>query len=66
MQSPNAYATLLQRIDEYKKRYFLNQLVKGSLFFIALLGAGYLFVNTAEFIGRFDSTGRGALFLAFC
>lgn len=65
MQSPNAYATLLQRIDEYKKRYFLNQLVKGSLFFIALLGAGYLFVNTAEFIGRFESTGRGALFFGF-
>ena len=65
MQSPNAYATLLQRIDEYKKRYFLNQLVKGSLFFIALLGAGYLFVNTAEFVGRFDSTGRGALFFGF-
>lgn len=65
MQSPNAYVTLLQRIDEYKKRYFLNQLVKGSLFFIALFGAGYLFVNTAEFIGRFDSAGRGALFFGF-
>lgn len=65
MQSSNAYATLLQRIDEYKKRYFQNQLVKGSLFFVALFGAGYLFVNTAEFVGRFDSAGRGALFFGF-
>ena len=65
MQSSNAYSTLLQRIDEYKKRYFQNQLVKGSLFFVALLGAGYLFVNTAEFIGKFNSTGRGALFFGF-
>lgn len=65
MQSSNAYTTLLQRIDEYKKRYFQNQLVKGSLFFVALLGAGYLFVNTAEFVGRFDSAGRGALFFGF-
>ena len=65
MQSSNAYTTLLQRIDEYKKRYFQNQLVKGSLFFVALLGAGYLFINTAEFVGRFNSTGRGVLFFGF-
>ena len=65
MQSSTAYTTLLQRIDEYKKRYFQNQLVKGSLFFIALLGTGYLFINTAEFVGRFNSVGRGALFFGF-
>lgn len=65
MQSSTAYVTLLQRIDEYKKRYFQNQLVKGGLFFIALLGTAYLFINTAEFIGRFNSMGRGALFFGF-
>ena len=65
MQSSTAYVTLLQRIDEYKRRYFQNQLVKGILFFIALLGTGYLFINTAEFIGRFNSVGRGALFFGF-
>ncbi len=65
MQSINAYTTLIQRIDEYKKRYFLNQLVKGSLLFVALIGSGYLLINTAEFIGRFNSVGRGALFFGF-
>ncbi|MFD2573958.1 DUF4175 family protein [Spirosoma soli] len=65
MQSSNSYTTLLQRIDEYKKRYFLNQLVKGILIFVALLGTGYLVINTAEFIGRFNSVGRGALFFGF-
>lgn len=65
MQFSNAYVTLLQRIDEYKKRYFQNQLVKGSLFFIALFGVGYLFINTAEFIGRFNSAGRGVLLFGF-
>ncbi len=65
MQPSNAYATLLQRIDEYKRRYFQNQLVKGSLFFVALFGMGYILVNTAEFVGRFNSTGRGALFFGF-
>lgn len=65
MATPNAYTTLLQRIDEYKKRYFQNQLVKGSLLFVALLGSGYLLINTAEFIGRFNSVGRAVLFFGF-
>lgn len=65
MASSNAYVTLLQRIDEYKKRYFQNQLVKGSLVFTALLGTGYLFINTAEFLGRFNSVGRSVLFFGF-
>lgn len=60
-----SYEILLQRIEEYKKRYFLNQLVKGSLFFFAILGTMYLLVNTAEFIGRFSSTGRAFLFFSF-
>ncbi len=65
MQSSTAYSALLQRIDEYKKRYFQNQLIKGALFFTALLGSAYLFINTAEFIGRFDSFGRGVLLFGF-
>jgi len=65
MHSSNSYTMLVQRIEEYKKRYFQNQLVKGVLFFVALLGSGYLLINTAEFVGRFSSTGRGILFFGF-
>lgn len=65
MQSSAAYSTLLERIDEYKRRYFQNQLVKGSLFFVALLGTAYLLINTAEFVGRFSSGGRAVLFFSF-
>ncbi|WP_019988897.1 DUF4175 family protein [Rudanella lutea] len=60
-----SYDTLLQRIEEYKKRYFLNQLVKGALFFTALAGSLFLLINTAEFIGRFGSTGRAVMFFGF-
>ncbi len=65
MQSSTAYSALLLRIEEYKKRYFQNQLIKGGLFFTALLGSAYLFINTAEFVGRFDSFGRGILLFGF-
>lgn len=61
MKQTTAYNTLLQRIDEFKKRYFLNQLVKGSLFFIAIAGGLFLLANTVEFVGHLNSAGRGVL-----
>lgn len=60
-----SYDTLLQRIEEYKKRYFQNQLVKGFMFFVALTGSLYLLINTAEFVGRFGSSGRAVMFFGF-
>jgi hypothetical protein len=65
MQALNSFQTLLQRIDEYRKRYFLNQLVKGGLIFLALLFTLYLTVNAAEFFGRFGSGIRAFLFFGF-
>ncbi len=61
MKQTTAYNTLLQRIDEFKKRYFLNQLVKGSLFFVAIAGGLFLLANTVEFVGHLNSAGRGVL-----
>ncbi|GAA4411083.1 ATPase [Nibrella viscosa] len=65
MEATNSYVTLLQRIEEYKKRYFLNQLVKGSLMFLALVFSLYLLINTAEFFGRFSTPVRATFFFGF-
>jgi hypothetical protein len=65
MQAINSFSTLLRRIDEYRKRYFLNQLLKGGLIFAALLLTLFLLVNTAEFFGRFSSGIRAGLFFGF-
>ncbi len=65
MQSLNSFSALLQQIDEYRKRYFLNQLLKGGLIFTALLLSLFLLVNTAEFFGRFSSGIRAGLFFGF-
>ena len=65
MESTHSFYTLLQRIEEYKKRYFTNQLVKGTLLFFALLLSTYLLINTAEFFGRFNTTVRAILFFSF-
>ncbi|MHA4737298.1 DUF4175 family protein [Dyadobacter sp. MSC1_007] len=56
---------LLQRIQEYRQKYYYNQLLKGAIFSIALLLSVFLFFNTIEYFGRFSSVVRGMLFFGF-
>lgn len=65
METSNSFFTLLNRIEEFKRRYFVNQLLKGTLIFLALLLSTYLLINTAEFYGRFSTGIRGILFFSF-
>lgn len=58
-------AILLDRIAEYKRKYYINQLVKGTIFSAALVLSVYLLVNTVEYFGRFSSTMRAILFFSF-
>lgn len=55
-------ATLFQKLDEYKNKYYKNLLIKGILFTIALFFGAFLLFNTIEYFGRFNSTIRGILF----
>jgi hypothetical protein len=59
------FANLLQSIDQYRKKYYQNQLFKGSLLAVALLITLYLLINTVEYFGRFNSVVRGILFFSF-
>ncbi len=56
---------LLLRIQEYRQKYYQNQLLKGAIFSIALLLTVFLFFNTIEYFGRFSSLVRGMLFFGF-
>jgi hypothetical protein len=57
--------TLRLRLEEYKRKYYLNLLLKGVLFSAAVLLSAYLLLNTLEYFGRFGSTFRMVLFFAF-
>ncbi len=59
------FADLLQSIDEYRKKYYQNQLFKGSLLAVALLLSLFLLINTIEYFGRFNSTVRSILFFGY-
>ncbi|KAA6438814.1 ATPase [Dyadobacter flavalbus] len=56
---------LLLRIQEYRQKYYQNQLLKGIIFSAALLLTVFLFFNTIEYFGRFSSAVRGTLFFGF-
>jgi hypothetical protein len=56
---------LLLRIQEYRQKYYQNQLLKGIIFSAALLLTVFLFFNTLEYFGRFSSAIRGTLFFGF-
>ncbi len=56
---------LLGRIQEYRQKYYQNKLLKGLIWSAALLLTAFLFVNTLEYYGRFNSVVRGGLLFGF-
>jgi hypothetical protein len=57
--------TLNENLARYKRKYYLNLFVKGSLIVFALTIAIYLLFSTAEHFGRFNSSIRGFLLFSF-
>ncbi|MFT4031135.1 MAG: DUF4175 family protein [Siphonobacter sp.] len=58
-------ATLLNRLDEYKRKYYTNLLLKGLLFSATVVLTAYLLFNTLEYYGHFGTTFRTLLFFGF-
>ncbi|MFK7899484.1 MAG: DUF4175 family protein [Cyclobacteriaceae bacterium] len=65
MKQASTISTLLSAIQQYKKRYFLLELLKGILFCLLLIGGTFLVFNSIEYIGHFGSTVRSILFYGF-
>jgi hypothetical protein len=59
------YPLLLQKLSDYKKKYYRNLLIRGAIITTALLLSAFLVVNTLEYFGRFDTLIRGVLFFLF-
>lgn len=61
----NAYQQLIHKLDGFIRKYYLNQIIKGSLLFLSWLLLSFLLVSTTEFYGQFDQHGRTILFVLF-
>ncbi len=56
---------LLLKLDEFIRKYYKNQLIKGFLYTTGLLVAAFLFLVVAEYFAEFGTTTRTALFYLF-
>ncbi len=61
----STFDILLQKLDRFIRRYYLNQLIKGSLFFGAGLLILFILFVTIEYFGYLGTTERFILFYAF-
>ncbi len=58
MVHDTTYDELLSNLRQYKKKYYLNRLVRGALISIGLLSAIFLALALSEHYGRFNSIVR--------
>lgn len=56
---------LLQKLDEFIRRYYKNQLIKGTIYASGILLAAFLSVVFLEYFGEFNTIIRGILFFSF-
>ncbi len=65
MQIQNSYNSLLSSLEKFIKKYYFNQIIKGSLLFLIFFIFIYLFISLLEGFGYFDSQTRKVLFIFF-
>jgi len=61
----SAFDRLLSQIDAFIRKFYKNQIIKGTLLFIGFLILTYLFMVTLEYFGRFNSFVRACLLFGF-
>lgn len=58
-------AILIQKLDEFIRKYYKNQLLKGALYSSGILISAFLSVVLLEYFGEFNSLVRAILFFGF-
>ena len=56
---------LILKLDEFIRKFYKNQLIKGLLYTSGLLVAAFLFLVIAEYFAEFGTTTRTILFYSF-
>ena len=59
------YNKLINQIKAYRKKFYINQLLKGGLVGSALIFGAFLIINFLEFVGRFSTNTRAVLLFTF-
>jgi uncharacterized protein DUF4175 len=59
------YDILIQKLDEFIRKFYKNQLIRGAIYSFTTLLVFYLLVTTFEYFGHFNTTARTILFYLF-
>ncbi len=65
MTQKDNYSVLIQKLDTFIRKFYLNQLIKGALYTIGLIGILFLAINVLEHYYFFGQAGRKLLFFSF-
>ncbi|MFM9985595.1 MAG: hypothetical protein ACKVOK_10215, partial [Flavobacteriales bacterium] len=65
MSNQTAYQALVARLDDFIRKYYKNQMIRGAIYAVALLLGSYLLVTLLEYFGRFSTGVRTFLFYGF-
>jgi hypothetical protein len=61
----DSYNILIQKLDQFIRKYYRNQLIKGTILFLATLFASFILVTIPEYFGHFAIIIRTLLFYFF-
>lgn len=61
----NNYNILIRKLDEFIRKYYKNQIIRGVIYFFSIALIFYLIVIILEYFAYFNSTARTILFYAF-
>ncbi|MFN5364192.1 MAG: DUF4175 family protein [Bacteroidota bacterium] len=64
MQKDN-YSLLIEKLDAFIRKYYINQLLRGSLYTVGLVLGLFILLNVAEYYLYFGTTTRTVLFWGF-
>ncbi len=65
MSAQSNYQLLIEKLDRFIRRYYINQLIRGSLYTVGLLGGLFLAFSIAEYYLYFPSHVRKLLFWSY-
>ncbi len=59
------YTLLIRKIDEFIRKYYKNQLIRGLLYSLAALGTYFILIVLLEYFSWFNTGTRSVLFYTF-
>jgi hypothetical protein len=63
--STGTFTIILEKLIAYKRKYYTNVLLRGTIFFFAVIFTAWLLFSSLEYFGRFNTLVRIVFFFGF-